>query len=119
MLHLFINLEKWNGLPKSYQAALFNAAAYANHWMMGKYDTQNPQALKRLVAAGAQLRPFPTEVMQACFNAAKELYAELAAKNADFKKVHDSMMAFRGDTYLWWQVAELTFDAFQVRATRG
>ncbi len=119
MLHLFVNLEKWNGLPKAYQAALFNACAYANHWMMGKYDTQNPQALKRLVAAGAQLRPFPTEVMQACFNAAKELYAELAAKNADFKKVHDSMMAFRGDTYLWWQVAELTFDAFQVRATRG
>jgi len=119
MLHLFVNLDKWNALPKAYQAALFNAAAYANHWMMAKYDAQNPQALKRLVAAGAQLRPFPTEVMQACYHAAKELYAELAAKNADFKKIHDSMMAFRNDAYLWWQVSELTFDAFQVRATRG
>jgi TRAP-type mannitol/chloroaromatic compound transport system substrate-binding protein len=119
MLHLFVNLDKWNALPKAYQAALFNAAAYANHWMMAEYDAQNPQALKRLVAAGAQLRPFPTEVMQACYNAAKELYAELAAKNADFKKIHDSMMAFRNDAYLWWQVSELTFDAFQVRATRG
>lgn len=119
MAHLFVNLEKWNALPKSYQAALVNACAYANSWMMAKYDVLNPQALKRLVAAGAQLRPFPAEVLQACYNAAKELYAEIAAKNADFKKIHDSYMAFRNDSYLWWQVAELSFDAFQVRATRS
>jgi TRAP-type mannitol/chloroaromatic compound transport system substrate-binding protein len=119
MLHLFVNLEKWNGLPKAYQAALFNAAAYANNWMMARYDAQNPGALKRLVAAGAQLRPFPAEVMQACYAAAKELYAEIAKDNADFKKIHDHMMAFRNDQYLWWQVSELTFDAFMVRATRG
>jgi len=25
------------------------------------------------------------------------------------------MVAFRGDAYLWWQVAELGFDAFMVR----
>jgi len=100
MLHLLVNLDKWNALPKSYRAALFNAAAHANHWMMAEYDTQNPQALKRLLAAGALLRPFPTEVMQACYNAAEELYAELAAKNADFKKIHDSVMAFRNDAYL-------------------
>ena len=37
-------------------------------------------------------------------------------KNADFKKAYDSMVAFRGDDYLWWQVAEYTFDTFQIRA---
>ncbi len=26
------------------------------------------------------------------------------------------MQAFRNDQYLWWQVAELTFDIFQVRS---
>jgi TRAP-type mannitol/chloroaromatic compound transport system substrate-binding protein len=26
------------------------------------------------------------------------------------------MMAFRNDEYLWWQVAELTYDAFMVNA---
>ena len=31
----------------------------ANMRMLAKYDALNPAALKRLVAAGAQLRPFP------------------------------------------------------------
>ena len=58
-LHGFINLAKWNELPKSYQSAVINAANYATTWMQARYDIQNPAALKRLVAAGAQLRPFP------------------------------------------------------------
>jgi TRAP-type mannitol/chloroaromatic compound transport system substrate-binding protein len=83
--------------------------------MTAKYDAGNPGALKRLVAGGAVLRPFPQPVMEACYKATTETYQEVAAKNADFKKVYDSMVAFRGDEYLWWQVAELGFDAFMVR----
>ena len=55
-------------------------------------------------------------VMEACFKAANEVYAEISAKNADFKKVYDAMMAFRDDQYLWWQVAEYTYDSFMIRA---
>jgi hypothetical protein len=29
------------------------------------------------------------------------------------------MVAFRGDEYLWWQVAEYAFDTFQIRARRN
>src|SRR6202165_45731 len=46
-LHGFINLAKWNTLPKNYQAAITNAANYANTWMQARYDAQNPAALKR------------------------------------------------------------------------
>ena len=114
-VHAFVNLEKWNALPKAYQAALTAACTYANTQMAAKYDVQNPAALKRLVGAGTQLRPFPQDVMEASLKASNELYAEISAKNADFKKAIDAMTAFRGDQYLWWQVAELTFDIFQVR----
>ena len=58
MVHAFANLEKWNELPKNYQAIVTNAAANANSWMAARYDMQNPAALKRLVAGGTQLRPF-------------------------------------------------------------
>ena len=58
--------------------------------MQAKYDALNPPALKRLVAAGAQLRPFSPEILQACCKAARELYAETSAKNANFKKIYDS-----------------------------
>ena len=48
--------------------------------------------------------------MEACFKAAKELHAEIAANNESFKKVYDSMTAFRNNTYQWFQVAELGYD---------
>ncbi len=114
-VHAFVNLEKWNALPKAYQAALTAACTYANTQMSAKYDVVNPPALKRLVAAGTQLRPFPQDVMEACLKASNELYAEISAKNPDFKKAIEAMAAFRSDQYLWWQVAELSFDVFQVR----
>jgi TRAP-type mannitol/chloroaromatic compound transport system substrate-binding protein len=96
-VHAFINLEKWNALPKAYQAALTAACTYANNWMAAKYDVVNPPALKRLVGAGTQLRPFSQEILEACLKASNELYAEISAKNPDFKKAIDSMAAFRGD----------------------
>ncbi len=119
-VHSLFNLEKYNALPKAYQAALLNACAYANQNMQARYDMQNPAALKRLVQAGAQLRPFPQDVMEASWKATNELYAEISAKNAEFKKLLDAMVAYRGDQYLWWQVAEFTFDNFMIRnRTRG
>jgi TRAP-type mannitol/chloroaromatic compound transport system substrate-binding protein len=51
----------------------------------------------------------------ASLKAAFELYAETSKTNADFKKVLDAMLAFRNDEYLWWQVAELSYDTYLVR----
>jgi TRAP-type mannitol/chloroaromatic compound transport system substrate-binding protein len=42
--------------------------------------------------------------------------AETAAGNADFKKVLENMLAFRNDEYLWWQVAEYSYDNFMIRS---
>lgn len=119
-VHTFTNLEKFNALPKNYQSILANAAANTNSWMAARYDMQNPGALKRLVASGTQLRPFNNEVLDACLKATNELWGEISAKNADFKKAIEAMQAYRSDEYLWWQVAEYTFDSFQIRSrTRG
>src|SRR3978361_1044440 len=120
MLLAFVNIDKWNALPKQYQAVLEQAGHYANTWMIAKYDLLNPAALKRLVANGTQLRPFSQAVMEACLKASQELWGEIYAKNADFKKSIDAMQAYRSDQYLWWQVAEYTFDSFMIRSrTRG
>jgi len=83
--------------------------------MQSKYDAVNPAALKRLVGAGAKLQPFSPAVMEACLKAALELYHEVGDTNPDFKKVYESMIAFRNDQYLWWQVAEYTYDSFIIR----
>ncbi len=115
-LHFMINQAKWDELPAAYKALFQAAAGIANVDMLAKYDAKNPAALKRLVAGGAQLRPFPQPVLDACLEASAELYSETSAKNAEFKKIYDSMMAFRNEEYLWWQVAEYTYDNFMIRA---
>ncbi len=116
MLHNFINIEKWNSLTPTYKSIVRTASEMANTWMQSKYDAGNPAALKRLVAGGAQLRPFSSQVLDACYNASLEVYKETTAANADFKKVYDNIVAFRNDEYLWWQVAEYTFDTYLIRA---
>jgi len=119
MLHHFVNLAKWNQLPKSYQSILLSASHVANTVMQARYDAANPAALKRLIAGGALLRPFPAAVMDAAYKAANELYAEIAKTNANFKKVLDAMVAFRDSQYEWWQVAEYSYDTFMIRAVRA
>ena len=118
--HLLINLAKWNELPKSYQAIVRAAAGAANVEEQASYDARNPQALKRLLSHGVQLRPFSQAVMGACLKASNEVNAEESAKNPNYKKVLESMEAFRNDEYLWWQVAEYGFDSFMIRTrSRG
>ena len=82
--------------------------------MVGRYDALNPAALKRLVAAGTQLRPFSEAMLDACFKAANEVYAEISGKNEDFKKIWESIKAFRADQYLWLQLADSTYDNYMM-----
>ncbi len=115
-LQFFINTAKWAELPKPYQAAFTSAAGYANVDMQAKYDARNPGAIKRLVQSGAQLRPFPQDVMDASQKASLELYAEIAKDNAEFKKILDPYMVFRNDGYLWLQISDFTFDNYMIRS---
>ena len=114
-LHFFLNLQKWNELPKTYQAIMTAAAAYANTDVQARYDSRNPAALKRLIAGGALLRPFSQPIMEACLKASNEVNAETAATNPDFKKMLESLIAFKNEEYLWWQVAEYPYDSFMIR----
>lgn len=116
MIHLWIGAERWKALPKPYQAMLRAAAAQAGAEVQAKYDARNPAALRRLVAGGAQLRPFPQEVMEAALKNANEVYAKIAEKNADFRRAYEAMKTFRNEEYLWFQVAEYTYDNFMIRA---
>jgi TRAP-type mannitol/chloroaromatic compound transport system substrate-binding protein len=113
--HALINLAKWNDLPKNYQAAIYAACGETWEWMLARYDYLNPPALKRLLSGGAQLRAFPQDIMEACYRAAHERYADLSKTNPMFKKLYDSLIAYRSDSYLWMQVAEGGFDNFMIR----
>jgi TRAP-type mannitol/chloroaromatic compound transport system substrate-binding protein len=109
---LYVNIDKWNALPANYKAILEAACAEANAMCVAKYDAENADAIRRLVAQGAQLRPFPKDVMETSYKEAFKLYNELAAGNPKFKKVFDSWSAFREKELTWFRIAELPFDYF-------
>ena len=118
-VHFFFNKAKYEELPEGYKSLLRTACQAADADMLQKYDYLNPTAIKELVGTGAQLRPFSPEILEACFNAANEVYAEMEATNAPFKKLWDSIKAFRADYYLWAQVAEYNYDTFMMIQQRN
>lgn len=109
---IYVNRQAWEALPAEYRWALETATAEAGLWMLGTYDGQNPAALRRLVASGTQLRPFPRDVMAACAKEAFALYEEIAAGNPRFARIYANWKKFREEEYLWFRVAEQTFDNF-------
>ena len=119
MLLAYVNLDKWNALPKFYQSALEQAGHFANNYMMARYDQANPLALKKLLANGTKLHAFSPAIMEACFKAAKDLHTEVASGNANFKKAYDSLNDFSSNGYAWFQVAEVGYDVFMARHSQG
>ena len=105
MLHFVVNLDKWQSLPKHYQAVVAQACDATNTWMLAKYDSVNAPALKRLIGGGAIVRPFPPEVMDACYKAAQDHYQGIAAANPLFKKALGSLKAYKSEQLPWWQIA--------------
>jgi len=113
-VHFMFGKKAFEELPKAYQSMLRSICQGVDADMLQKYDYKNPTAIKSLVAQGAQLRPFTPEVLDACFKAANEVYAEMSANNPAFKKIWESIKAFRSENYTWAQIAEYNYDTFMM-----
>jgi TRAP-type mannitol/chloroaromatic compound transport system substrate-binding protein len=111
-IQLFVNKSAFQALPSSYQMALRTAAAFVNNAMLARMDMANNQAIRRLVAQGALLRPFPTDVLEAAYKASFALYDELSASHPEFKAIYEPWKTFRDEIYQWYRVAEYGFDSF-------
>jgi TRAP-type mannitol/chloroaromatic compound transport system substrate-binding protein len=88
------------------------AATDAHITVQARYDARNPAALKQLVGAGTKLRPFSTDLMNAAFKESMALYADIGAKNPDWKKIYADYSSFRADQNVWFRFTEMTFDRF-------
>ena len=86
--------------------------------MTAKYDSLNPQALRRLIANGVKLLPFSNDIMAACYKATQEIYDDIATKNEKFKKIYEPWKKFRTDQVEWFSIAENRFDNFLIAAQR-
>ena len=119
MVHLVLNLEKWNALPKSYQAIVAPG--------LRRGQRVDARQVRRGQSAGAQAagrRRRRAEAVPAAGHGGllqghQEHFAELAAKDAHFKRAFDSVNAFRKEQLPWWQIAEHAYDSFDASPARG
>lgn len=114
---MLVNSRAWEALPPAFKAAFETACAEQNILMSAKYDAKNPEALRRLVGQGVQLRAFPRPVMEASYKATWDTFDELAASNADFKRIFENWKKFLDDSNLWFRIAENTLDNFRYAAS--
>lgn len=118
-ISFYVGRKALDALPKEYQAALEVACGNAHVLTQAKYDHLNPQALRRLVAAGAQFKVFPREVLAALYKGTQEVLEEQATKNARFKKFLDSYRPYQTDINRWWQLSESLYGSTLGHALRG
>jgi TRAP-type mannitol/chloroaromatic compound transport system substrate-binding protein len=111
-LSCYVNRRELEQLPKDYQTAIECACAETNLWITTRYDTDNPQALKQLVAEGALLRPYPLDMLRAAHRATEEHLESIASQDPRFRKVYSLWKVFRDDQHLWFRIAEDGFNRF-------
>lgn len=111
-LEFFINNKAFAKLSDENKAIVRAAASVAYSDGTSKYMVLNPPALKRIVASGTQLKPFPKSVIDAGFKTAQEVYAEHSAKSPEFKKIFEDLRAFQRDQILWNRISELPYTQY-------
>ena len=111
-LSLYVNNKAYDALTPEYKAMLECAAAIAHTDMQAKYDAKNPKALKELVGNGVNLHRMPKDAMDAAYKATQEVYAELSAKNPNWKKIYEDYAAFGREEHQWFRFAEGSFDSY-------
>jgi TRAP-type mannitol/chloroaromatic compound transport system substrate-binding protein len=108
-LGLYVNNDIFKDLPKDIRETIPVAAKAANERMFAQYTARNGPALRRLIDGGAQVRTFPSEVLDLLKQYTDEIQQEHADKNKLYAKVYDQWQGFRDDVRAWTNVSEYNF----------
>lgn len=103
---LAINKAAWDGLGEELQAIVSNAAAACNVISHSWAEANNAAALKEFEEGGTELRVLPDDVIAALKAEMGPVYDELAAEDAQFKKVMDNYFAFKEQHDIWAGASE-------------
>ena len=107
-LDVQINLDQWNELPETYQAAVENAAAHANLRALAKYDVSNPDDFIK-IEEFATVKEFSPELMAAFKEETEKVLDEQAAENEAFAAILKPWREYRDKVSKWHATAELSY----------
>lgn len=106
---LYLNNDIFKGLPKDIRETIPVIAHAANDRMFAEYTAKNGPALKRLMADGAQVRTFPSDVLDVLNKYNNEIQQEHIKKNTMYAKIHKQWASYRDDVRAWTDVSSYKY----------
>ena len=106
-LESFVNKQAYDALPKDLQQVVAVACQAANNDMLSEFTARNGDALATLVNDhNVQLKRFPDEVIDKLRSTSEEVVGDVAAADAESKKVYENFTAFRQKVASWTTLSE-------------
>jgi TRAP-type mannitol/chloroaromatic compound transport system substrate-binding protein len=101
-----VSLKAWETLDAELKAIVAHACAAEASFALAEMERLNVEALAALTTRnGVQLRTFPADLIAAARKQGADVLAELAARSANARKVHDSYVAFRERAAAWSRIS--------------
>ena len=115
-----VTKDKWDELPKNYQAILTAAGAYANDEMMAKYDIAEPEGAARAGRRRREAQPVPAGRDGGLLQGGEgRLRRAQRPRTPTSRRSAIPGRRSAARRYLWWQVAEGNFDNFMMGQQRA
>jgi TRAP-type mannitol/chloroaromatic compound transport system substrate-binding protein len=111
-LTFMVDRASFEALPTAFRSMFEVAVREAAANMQQVYDAQNPAALKRLVDAGVQVRPFSQDLMREARTATEDMLSSKAATDPAYARILEPWRAFRTRSNAWFRGAELAYANF-------
>jgi TRAP-type mannitol/chloroaromatic compound transport system substrate-binding protein len=105
--YLYVNLQVWEKLQPTTKALIETTCIAGVTMALAKAEALQGEMLAKFARDGVTMRQFSPQMLEAFAKAAKEVLAEESAKDATFKKVADSMMAFQEKNRDWHNLGYL------------
>ena len=100
-LELLVNLDTWKALSDTQRAQVETACRANIQTTIAEGEAIQVEALNTLRDKGVVIHQWPEEILASLEAAWLEVVAEESAEDADFKRVWESLSAFR-ETYQTW-----------------
>ena len=107
LFDLMMNKDKWEALSDTQKAQLEMACGDNFREGLAEGEAIQGKALAELKAKGVNIHRWPPEILDALEKAWREVAAELAAEDANFKMAWDSLQKFRAEYAVWAELGYL------------
>jgi TRAP-type mannitol/chloroaromatic compound transport system substrate-binding protein len=106
-LEMIINKAAFETLPEDLREILLTCASATNDRMAAEFTARNAEALQTLIRDhGVRVRPYPEDVMRELQRLSAEVLAEASGTDPLFRRVLESLQAFRQTMTPYINIAE-------------